>query len=112
MGIIDRIAGTLDELAGEGDARAREEIGLALAMAERGDAADAEARLEDVTRRFPALPPAWMHLGRLRAARGALDDAVTALGKAVDLDGGYAEAWSGLGATLARLGRTEPARDA
>lgn len=112
MGIIDRIAGTLDELAGEGEASAREEIALAVAMAERGDTLAAEARLEDVARRFPNLAPAWRHLGELRAARGALDDAVTALGKAVNLDAAYAEGWGALGATLAKLGRTEPARDA
>jgi cytochrome c-type biogenesis protein CcmH/NrfG/GTP-binding protein EngB required for normal cell division len=112
MGIIDRIAGTLDELAGEGEASAREEIALAVALAERGDTLAAEARLEDVARRFPGLAPAWRHLGELRAARGALDDAVTALGKAVNLDPAYAEGWGALGATLAKLGRTEPARDA
>jgi tetratricopeptide (TPR) repeat protein/GTP-binding protein EngB required for normal cell division len=112
MGIIDRIAGTLEELTGEGDADAREEIALAVAQAERGDVAAGEARLAEVARQFPALAPAFLHLGRLRAARGALDDAVTALGKAVDLDGDSAEAWAALGDALARLGRTEPARDA
>jgi tetratricopeptide (TPR) repeat protein/GTP-binding protein EngB required for normal cell division len=112
MGIIDRIAGTLDELAGEGDGAAREEIGLAVAMAERGDLDDAEARLADVTARFPKLGPAFFHLGRVRAQRGALEEAVVALGKAVDLDRQVPEAWAALGDALARLGRTEPARDA
>ncbi|HVR01492.1 MAG TPA: dynamin family protein, partial [Polyangia bacterium] len=112
MGIIDRIAGTLDELAGDGEGAARDEIALAFAMAERGDVAEAEARLADVAARFPKLGPAFFHLGRLRARRGALEDAVTALGKAVDLDRDGAEAWAVLGDALARLGRTEPARDA
>ena len=112
MGIIERIAGTLDGLAGDGDGAAREEIALALAMAERGDVAVAEARLVDVAARFPKLGAAFFHLGRLRARRGALEDAVTAFGKAVDLDRDVAEAWAALGDALARLGRTEPARDA
>ncbi|HEY2728959.1 MAG TPA: dynamin family protein [Polyangia bacterium] len=112
MGIIDRIAGTLDELAGDGEGAAREEIALALAMAERGDVAEAEARLADVAARFPRLGAAFFQLGRLRARRGALEDAVTALGKAVDLDRDGAETWAVLGDALARLGRTEPARDA
>jgi tetratricopeptide (TPR) repeat protein/GTP-binding protein EngB required for normal cell division len=112
MGIIDRIAGTLDELAGDGDGAALEEIALAVAMADRGDLADAEARLADVSSRFPTLGPALFHLGRLRARRGALEEAVTALGKAVDLDGDVAAPWAALGEALARLGRAEPARDA
>jgi tetratricopeptide (TPR) repeat protein/GTP-binding protein EngB required for normal cell division len=113
VGIIDRIAGTLDELAGEGgEAAAREEVALAVAQGERGDVADAEERLASVIVRFPRLAVAHLELGRLRAGRGALDDAVTALGRAVDLDGDSAAAWAWLGETLARLGRTEPARDA
>jgi Flp pilus assembly protein TadD/GTP-binding protein EngB required for normal cell division len=112
MGIIDRIAGTLDELAGDGDAGAREEIALAAAMIERGDVDEAERRLLGVVARFPKLGPAFFHLGRARARRGALEEAVTALGKAVDLERDVPEAWAALGDALARLGRTEPARDA
>ncbi|HVU49511.1 MAG TPA: tetratricopeptide repeat protein, partial [Polyangia bacterium] len=112
MGIIDRIAGTLDELAGDGDAGAREEIALAAGLIDRGDLADAEARLRAVATRFPKLGPAFFHLGRARALRGDLEDAVTAFGKAVDLDRDVPEAWAALGDALARLGRTEPARDA
>ena len=114
MGILERIAGTLDELAGDGPAlaTAREEIALALAQADRGDLADAEARLADVAARFPALAAAFLHLGRVRARRGGLDEAVTALGKAVDLAPDDAAAWGALGDALARLGRREPARDA
>ena len=112
MGILDRIAGTLDELAGEGDATAREEIARAVAAAERGDAAGGEAQLADVAARFPTLALAFFHLGRLRARRGALEEAIAALGKAVDLDRDAAAAWAELGGVLARLGRTEPARDA
>jgi tetratricopeptide (TPR) repeat protein/GTP-binding protein EngB required for normal cell division len=113
MGIIDRIAGTLEELAGEGEeAAAREEIALAMAQADRGDLEDAEKRFAEVAARFPTLSPAFVRLGQIRARRGALEEAVTALGKAVDLDGDSAEAWWSLGDALARLRRTEPARDA
>jgi GTP-binding protein EngB required for normal cell division len=112
MGIIDRIAGTLDELAGEGEGVAREEIGFAVALAERGDLSEAETRLAEIASRFPKLAPAFFHLGRVRARQGRLEEAVTALGKAVDLDRHVAEAWAALGDALARLGRTEPARDA
>jgi tetratricopeptide (TPR) repeat protein/GTP-binding protein EngB required for normal cell division len=112
VGIIERIAGTLDELAGDGEAAAREEVALAVAQAERGDLRDAEARLADVLVRFPRMALAHLELGRVRAARGAMDEAVTALGKAVDLDGDSAAAWAALGVALAHLGRTEPARDA
>jgi tetratricopeptide (TPR) repeat protein/GTP-binding protein EngB required for normal cell division len=111
MGIIDRIAGTLDELAGDGS-DARDEIGLAVAMADRGDLEEAEARLADVAARFPKLGPAFFHLGRVRARRDHLEEAVTAFGKAVDLDRDVPAAWAALGDVLARLGRTEPARDA
>ncbi len=112
MGIIDRIAGTLDELAGDGDAAVREEIGFAVALAERGDGADAEARLRDVAVRAPRLPAVHFQLGRVLARRGAFDEAVVAFGRAVDLDGDNAGAWTALGDALARLGRTEPAREA
>ena len=37
---------------------------------------------------------------------------MTAYGRAVDLDGDRADSWYALGDALARLGRTEPARDA
>ena len=112
MGIIDRIAGTLDELAGDGDAGPREEIALAAALIDRGDLEDAESRLRAVAARFPKLGPAFFHLGRARALRDDLEGAVTAFGKAVDLDREIPEAWAALGDALARLGRTEPARDA
>ena len=60
---------------------------------------------------FPRYAPGTSPRRAGRAAR-KLDDAVTAFGRAVDLDGGRAESWYALGDALARLGRTEPARDA
>jgi Flp pilus assembly protein TadD/GTP-binding protein EngB required for normal cell division len=112
LGILDRIAGTLDELAGDGDAEAREELTLVAAQVERGDLADAEARARDVAARFPRLPAAHLGLGRVLVAAGRLEDAVTAFGRAVDLDGDNALAWTMLGEALSRLGRGEPAREA
>ena len=81
MGILDRIAGRLDELVGgEGDTQT----------------------------------PAGWDVGQARALveRGRLEEAVVAFGDAVDRDAGNADAWMGLGETLARLDRFEPARDA
>ncbi|HEY4395768.1 MAG TPA: dynamin family protein [Polyangia bacterium] len=116
MGILDRIAGTLDELVGneDGDSelRAREEIALARAFGERGERDEAEARLADLARRHPRLGPVYAAQGELAAARGDDGAAATAFGRAVDLNPGDAEAWLGLGETLARLERFEPARDA
>jgi Flp pilus assembly protein TadD/GTP-binding protein EngB required for normal cell division len=112
MGIIERIAGTLDGLAGEGDGEARAALAHALATAERGRLEDAEQQLAELAARHPKLGAVHYHLGRLRARRGALEEAVASLGRAVDLDRDVAEAWQALGEALARLGRTEPARDA
>ncbi len=49
---------------------------------------------------------------RALADHGALDEAAVAFGRAVDGDASNADAWMGLGETLGRLGRFEPARDA
>jgi tetratricopeptide (TPR) repeat protein/GTP-binding protein EngB required for normal cell division len=112
MGILDRIAGTLDELTGDTDAGAASEVMRAHALADAGDMDGAEAVLRAVQSQFPRYAPGYAARGELDARRGRLEDAVTALGRAVDLDGGRAESWYGLGDALARLGRTEPARDA
>ena len=68
--------------------------------------------LFDLTRRVPDAADAFLALGALRAQRGALEEAVAPLGRAVDLDGGNAGAWCALGEALAGLGRLDPARDA
>jgi tetratricopeptide (TPR) repeat protein/GTP-binding protein EngB required for normal cell division len=113
MGILDRIAGTLEGLSGDaGLAAAKDDIALAMAFADRGELVEAESRLGDVTTRFPTLAIGFLRLGEVKARRGALDDAVAALGRAVDLDGDSAAAWYALGEALRRLARTEPARDA
>ena len=112
MGILDRIAGTLDELTGDTDAGAATEIMRAQALADAGDLDGADAALRAVTQAFPRYAPGFVAVGELAARRGRLDDAVNALGRAVDLDGDRADSWYALGDALARLGRTEPARDA
>ena len=112
MGILDRIAGTLDELTGDTDAEAAAEITSAQALAEAGDVDGAATALRALSQRFPRYAPAFVAIGELEARRGRLEDAVTAFGRAVDIDGGRAEPWYALGDALARLGRIEPARDA
>jgi len=112
MGILDRIAGTLDELTGDTDTAAAAEVMRAHGLAEAGDLDGADAALRAATQQFPRYAPAYVAIGQLAARRDKLEEAVTALGRAVDLDGGRAEPWYDLGEALARLGRTEPARDA
>jgi tetratricopeptide (TPR) repeat protein/GTP-binding protein EngB required for normal cell division len=109
MGILDRIAGTLDELTGDADAA---EIARAEELASGGALDEAEAALLAVTARAPRGAAGFRALGRVRVRRGTLDEAVGAFGRAVDLDGDDPEAWYALGDALARLGRLEPARDA
>jgi GTP-binding protein EngB required for normal cell division/Flp pilus assembly protein TadD len=112
MGLLDRIAGTLEELTGDAEAALFAEIARARGLAERGEAAAAEALLSELTRRAPRAPLPFLALGQLLARRGALEEAAVPLGRAVDLESGDAEAWAALGEVLARLGRTEPATDA
>jgi tetratricopeptide (TPR) repeat protein/GTP-binding protein EngB required for normal cell division len=112
MGILDRIAGTLEELTGDADATIAAEVARARALAERGDTAVAEGLLVEITRRVPRAPLPFLALGQLLARRGAFEEAVVPLGRAVDLEGNNAEAWVTLGEVLARLGRAEPAADA
>ncbi len=112
MGILDRIAGTLDELTGDGRAAIADEIARARALAADGDPARAETLLAELTRRAPDAAEAFLALGELRAGRGALEEAIAPLGRAVDLNGGDPAAWCALGEALAGLGRIEPARDA
>lgn len=114
MGILDRIAGRIDDLAQKAQvpAEARAELELATALADRGDLAEAEARLEDLVRRFADFAPVHRQLGELRARRGDDEGAVLALGRAVDLDGDDGAALLALGEALVRRGRSEPAADA
>jgi Flp pilus assembly protein TadD/GTP-binding protein EngB required for normal cell division len=53
-----------------------------------------------------------VEVARTLSSEGNLDEAALAFGRAVDGDASNAEAWLGLGETLGRLGRFEPARDA
>jgi tetratricopeptide (TPR) repeat protein/GTP-binding protein EngB required for normal cell division len=112
MGILERIAGTLDELTGDGRAAIADEIARARAVAAEGDPERAETLLAELTRRAPDTAEAFLALGELRAGRGALEEAIAPLGRAVDLNGGDPAAWCALGEALAGLGRIDPARDA
>jgi small GTP-binding protein len=112
MGILDRIAGRLDELVGDAEPAVAAEIARARELAGQGDAAAAELLLAEVVRRAPGDPLPLLALGELLARRGALEEAVATLGRAVDLESGNAEGWLALGEVLARLGRAEPASDA
>ena len=116
MGLLDRIAGTLEGLGRDADAeadeRANQEIDAAMTVAGAGDLAAAEDRLRRVTEARPRLARGFKRLGEVRARRGAHDDAASAYGRAVDLDADDIDAWFELGELLARLGRFEPARDA
>ena len=112
MGILERIAGTLDELTGDGRAAIADEIARARAVAAEGDPERAETLLAELTGRAPDTAEAFLALGELRAGRGALEEAIAPLGRAVDLNGGDPAAWCALGEALAGLGRIDPARDA
>ena len=116
MGLLDRIAGTLEGLGrdtdAEADERANQEIDAAMTVAGAGDLATAEERLRTVTEVRPRLARGFKRLGEVRARRGAHDDAASAYGRAVDLDADDIDAWFELGELLARLERFEPARDA
>lgn len=116
MGILDRLAGTLDELVSQtpvdAAAEIESEVRLARALAERGEADEARARLTDLARRYPRAAEVLEARGEVWRRAGRLDDAVADFGRAVDLDGGRPSAWLELGEALAELERPEPARDA
>ncbi|HSS38080.1 MAG TPA: tetratricopeptide repeat protein, partial [Polyangia bacterium] len=112
MGILDRIAGRLEELGVDRRAAMIADVSRARDRIAAGDLGDAEQLLQDLTARFPEAPEVFLALGELRVAQGAREAAVVPLGRAVDLDGGRADAWCMLGETLAALDRAEPARDA
>ncbi len=112
MGILDRIAGRLEELGVDRRAAMMADVSRARELIAAGELGEAEGLLRDLTARHPDSPEAFLALGELRVAQGAREAAVIPLGRAVDLEGGRADAWCTLGETLAALGRAEPARDA
>ena len=110
MGLFERLAGTLDELTGDPRTAVEAEVAQARAQAEAGDPTAAEAALDALTRRNPDAAPAFRALGELDGqTRRLLEEAVSPLGRAVDLDGGNALAWCALGETLWR-GSAAPSR--
>jgi tetratricopeptide (TPR) repeat protein/GTP-binding protein EngB required for normal cell division len=118
MGILDRIAGTLDELVSPrtegsgGAADPAEAARAARALAERGDTALALAGLSEQIERHPQAAELVEARGEIRASTGDLEGAVADLGRVVALEAGRAGAWVSLGEALVSLGRWEPARDA
>ena len=111
MGFLDRLAAGL--VGGEPlTDDAREQIDLALALADRGDLGDAEERLAELARNYPKVVAVRVAQGEVRARRGDHDGAVEAYGRAVDLSVDAVDAWLGLGEALVRLGRRDPAADA
>ncbi len=111
MGILDRIAGRLEELGTDRRVAVAAEVEHARDVAPL-DPAEAERLLRDLVARVPEAAEAHLALGELLAGRGRLEEAIGSLGRAVDLASGHAEAWCALGETLGKLGRAEPARDA
>jgi len=111
MGLLDRIAGRLEELGTDRRAAVAAEVEHAQDVAAL-DPTEAERLLRALAARVPDAAEVYLALGELLAARGALEQAVAPLGRAVDLAAGSADAWCALGEALGRLGRAEPARDA
>ncbi len=111
MGLFERIAATLTggEVLPE---QAREEIELALALADRGELDAAEHRLSELARDHPRAVAVHIALGEVRARRGDDEGSVLAFGRAVDVEVNAIDAHLGLGEALLRLGRLDPARDA
>lgn len=114
MGIFDRIADRLETLARAGDdeAAAVDELALVRGLADRGDLASAELRLEEIAARHPRLGPVHAVRGEILERRGDLGGAAESYGRACNLESDRGEYWEALGRTLAALGRLEPARDA
>lgn len=92
------------------------EFNLALLLAGRGEAGEAEALLRTVTQRQPALGQAWLQLGILQRDQGRPDEALDTwsvmLGKvdpAAD-QGIYVAGLNHIGLLLEELGRAAPAQ--
>src|SRR5688572_15195051 len=110
MGLFDKLASAV---AGDGvPDTIREELGLVDALADRGELGEAERRLETLVAEHPRVAAVQTALGDLRILRGDDEAAVTAYGRAVDLDTGATDAWLALGEALVRLRRPDPALDA
>ena len=111
MGLLDDILSTLT--GGQSLPEAvRKEIAQALACVNEGELVIAEARLLGLSRDYPELPAVFLALGEVRSRRGHDEAAVEAYGRVVDLAKDAVDGWLGLGESLARLGREQPARDA
>jgi tetratricopeptide (TPR) repeat protein/GTP-binding protein EngB required for normal cell division len=111
VGILERLASTLAGGPDLGD-DVRAGIEAALGLGADGNWAAAEAALLDLSERHREVPTLFVALGEVRVRRGKDEEAALAFGRAVDLAPQTVDGWLGLGETLVRLGRTEPAREA
>jgi tetratricopeptide (TPR) repeat protein len=111
MGLLERLATTLAGLDDLSDDQ-RGEIERAFAEESSGDVDAAERRLLAASTRWKDAAAIFVALGEVRARAGRDEAAVEAFGRAVDLSAQAVDGWLGLGESLIRLGRFEPAREA
>src|SRR5262245_40421842 len=100
MGLFDRLAATLgiETLPEE----ARDQIAVALGVADRGELAAAEERIAMLTQTHPRVVAVFIALGEVRVRRGDDEGAVSAFGRAIDLSVDAVDAHLGLGEALVR----------
>ena len=80
-------------------------------MMHHGDAAQATAELEGVTRDFPDFAEGHYHLGLLHLRQQRREDAAAQFEQAARLKPDFADAWFRLALVRAAQGRNEEARE-
>jgi tetratricopeptide (TPR) repeat protein len=88
----------------------RARLGWARSARRQGDSATAERLLIDITSRSPERAEAWEELGRAQFDRGATNEAIQSLEKAVALQPATVSARQALGTMLAAAGRGDAAQ--
>jgi tetratricopeptide (TPR) repeat protein len=89
----------------------RARLGQARCRAMRGDAAGAEALLEDLVRESPRQAEAWAELGRVRMEAGRSESALAALQSAVELWPRNLDVRYQLARALQSCGKTQDAQE-
>jgi tetratricopeptide (TPR) repeat protein/GTP-binding protein EngB required for normal cell division len=114
MGWLDKIASRLATELDEGplDSDDRVTLELARAYLDRGDVAEARARLSALRDKHPRVAEVLVCAGDIAKAAGDLDGAVVLYGKAADAEPSRATPWLALAQALLPLQRFEPALDA
>jgi superkiller protein 3 len=82
---------------------------LALALSAGGSRAEAEAELQKLTQEFPNFADGFYDLGRLQSERGAGDQALVNLGRAVELSSNTSRYLYDLGRSLLAQGKLDEA---